>query len=812
MPAWGLKARLRLPQLNGSVAVAGDVQAANPLTTATLSGPTSATTGSAVTYTVTLNVPANQTHVVTPSCAGATVNPGSFQITAGNQSGQFTVTAPSDGTYSVDFTISPTLTRAGRPISLVAASSGSAAALLADWNRRRNWSGITFQSDFSGPSDFVLASTNGGHVFGGNMDPNILARVVKDVTDGLTNGCCLRIDTPANVGANSAAWMFPLNSTWTLNSQGFPLGTDIYIQFRFKIPASRLTLSNTGGNQLGWKWANFAQYSPEDTDSQSFSNTNCEIVLQDSDQLGIPQAYHQTGVNFQPFDTATGGNTSKQSGIDKGADFSSGNRYCWAVGGVPTAACIPFPTDEWMTFMLRIRDVTFNGSAGNEFDLWFARFNDVVWTHLLKERNYTLGDPNSSGGGFTRRNGGHFLTYETNRISGAATNQKYDQPLVGTTYIPLPFNGARTGTTLGNAAASMTAGQWTQLSPANMNAVLASPAGNGASGSHIHYMNKVAWDNVNRKIHILGMDHNYFVGGQHTLRHMTYDEATNAFVLVDDTAFQNPGVTTHGYDHTVVNPYNGAVYHRYVSPYGNGESVRLWHKKNGQAEFSQETTTASSVATQIDIGVCYWSGPLSVCGPQGGIVIFNQGDAFGNSNDGQIVVFDPIANSWVHNSKGWFPNYFNSGLSFGATAAVMAYSPKHNCAVYGGGAHQQTQLYRLNSNMTKTIMPPIPTGGIGITIGNLVCDPITGNFLVFTYGSTRAQRVLYELNPSGSGSWTQVSTTIPAAIGNVWPSTSGATDQDGVISCDMPEHGVVVYMKLSSRGDPGAMYLYKHAN
>lgn len=123
MPEWTLRAPLRPTAIASTLATSGDLQSVDPLTTATLSGPSTAQTGIAVTYTVTLNVAAAQTYVVTPSCPGATLAPGSFDINAGNSTGQFAVTAPSDGTYSVDFTISPTLTRTGRPISLVAQTS-----------------------------------------------------------------------------------------------------------------------------------------------------------------------------------------------------------------------------------------------------------------------------------------------------------------------------------------------------------------------------------------------------------------------------------------------------------------------------------------------------------------------------------------------------------------------------------------------------------------------------------------------------------------------------------------------------------------
>lgn len=125
--------------------VIGDIQYVNPLTTATLSGPASITVGVAATYTVTLNVPANQTYVITPSCPGATVSPGTFNITAGNASGTFTVTAASAGSYSVDFDTSPVLTRVGRPLAVTAvAAAGAPTWLFVDSSTISTASSSTF--------------------------------------------------------------------------------------------------------------------------------------------------------------------------------------------------------------------------------------------------------------------------------------------------------------------------------------------------------------------------------------------------------------------------------------------------------------------------------------------------------------------------------------------------------------------------------------------------------------------------------------------------------------------------------------------
>ena len=321
-------------------------------------------------------------------------------------------------------------------------TAGSTSA-LSDWIARSTAPDVEFASDFSGANDFVLASTNGGHVYAAGMDPTILGYVVKDLTDGITNGCCLRIDTPAAVGANSAAWEFPLSSSFTQNSDHFGVGVPFWIQFRFKIPSSRLVLSNCGGEQRGWKFMNIAQYSPTDTDSQSFSNTHAEHVLQDTNQDGFPQAYNvrDGGNSFVAFTGFEGGQITLQTAIDRGAGFSGGERYCHYPGG--TAACEYFVTDEWMTFMVRIKPTTYTGTTGNEFTVKYARWGATEWTTLFHDTEYEIGSPNSQGGGFAGINGAHLLTYETNRINSTVdTHQKYDQIIVSLSEIALPAPGA----------------------------------------------------------------------------------------------------------------------------------------------------------------------------------------------------------------------------------------------------------------------------------------------------------------------------------------------------------------------------------
>jgi hypothetical protein len=309
--------------------------------------------------------------------------------------------------------------------------------LQADWIARSTASGVTAAYDFNGANDFVLATTNNGHVYAGSMNPTVLGYIVKDTTDGLASGCCLRIDTPASVGANSATWMCSLNNAWTTKTQGFG-STAFWIQFRFKIPSSRLTLTNCGGNQRGWKWANVAHYSQIDPAAQSASNRNDEHVLQDTNQYGFPQAYHRdVDGNFPAFNESYGGSNFKlQNSIDNGTGLSDNNRYCLWNSGSPSAGCWDWVADEWLTCMIRIKVGTYGGSAGNEFDMWVARRLATSWTHTHSFSNYSVGLPDEFTGGL---NGLHLLTYETNRInSTVATHHKYAELIVSTQEIALP--------------------------------------------------------------------------------------------------------------------------------------------------------------------------------------------------------------------------------------------------------------------------------------------------------------------------------------------------------------------------------------
>lgn len=332
-------------------------------------------------------------------------------------------------------------------------------------------------------------------------------------------------------------------------------------------------------------------------------------------------------------------------------------------------------------------------------------------------------------------------------------------------------------------AASMQPGTWARLAVGSQDAVL----GVGSvSGTMIHYCNSMPWNPVSKVIEIIGQDHSY-----PALRHVRYLEATNQFTLVADNAGLQTG---HGYDHNAVNPYTGDLYHRLYS--GFTGQVQARKKALGASSFTSIPSVPA--ADQVSIGACWWSGSFTGAGTQGCFMIFNSGNGLGNANDGQLAAYDPLTNTWFYSQEGRAP-FYGSGATYNS---LMEYSAKKNCAVYGGGNVAPRKLWRLSADRTTSAMPDVPAGkAVGIQGGLLVDEPVTGNFLLLSAGE------LWELNPTGGGTWTQQTGTRvpPAGVGIPGPGNPTA-----MTCAAIPDYGVVAFITQPSQAN-GTFFLYKHA-
>lgn len=369
----------------------------------------------------------------------------------------------------------------------------------------------------------------------------------------------------------------------------------------------------------------------------------------------------------------------------------------------------------------------------------------------------------------------------------------------------------------------MSPGTWAQFTGAigqDLAVAHASNAGeynntNAASGSATHYGNKCAWNPRTKKIQIVGSDHYYDLNGIQRLAE--YSDATNAWTRAQN----DTGLTAilagvrHAGDGAVANPVTGDLYHLVFKADSEAPAsnmlVRIW---------SGGTWTNKQVPVLLfadrPIGACWWpaAGAFSGAGAQGCYVIYNSGDTAGGgaSTDGGIYAYDPLTDNWFLRVQSMMPNYGQTG---GGTTynTVIDYSAVFNCAIYGGGAGGKTgsqgrQMRRLNANGTSTAMPDFPGAGtVGIDSGNLCCDPVTGKFLVVSSGE------LWDLDPSGAGTWAQLTgaSSPPGGFGGVLdPAGDHAGSTNGILSCPIPDYGVVVYV-IQAGAAGGSMYLYKRA-
>jgi len=325
--------------------------------------------------------------------------------------------------------------------------------------------------------------------------------------------------------------------------------------------------------------------------------------------------------------------------------------------------------------------------------------------------------------------------------------------------------------TLGSLAAALEAGTWSELIAEDIDAVIGVEM-SVHTGVAIPLANSVPWCPIRKRIVLVGQDR-----GDDPARHIEYDDATNRYLLIDR------GLGSHNYQHVAVDPYSSDIYQRW------GEDL---YRYTGTT-WAQASVIPSNIAQIASVALAWWSGPYPGAGGHGVLTVYN-------GNEGTISAFDPTTGTWLPNLIDVLPGQKDH------YHVVSAYSGRHNCLVYGGGNPVQgespvdRQIWRLNADLSKTRMPDAPHH-VGIFSGmNLVSDSASGNIIAFGFGEG------WELNPSGAGTWTQLTGPRAPPQGLLSPNVS----PNSVISCDVSTYGVVVYVDaLRSRKPKCRMWVYK---
>jgi chitodextrinase len=299
------------------------------------------------------------------------------------------------------------------------------------------------------------------------------------------------------------------------------------------------------------------------------------------------------------------------------------------------------------------------------------------------------------------------------------------------------------------------------------------PKGSGCVvGDYItQYANKAVWNSITRQFQFVGSPH----GSCGVINMVIYNEASNTWSIgPQPNSFVQP---QHSYDHNTIDPATGTMYWRFFN------STSFYKLTSGGSSWS-------NIASPNP-------GSVQCCGaleffPDMARLIFIDGD-WG------IWSYNPSNNSWTHLART------NGNDGSGLTQYPMSsytnfaeYS-KLGFLVFGGGSN----IYKMNSSGTITTLPSAPFGNVNAGSGSVCCsiaaDPVTGNIIVID-GSGK----LWELNPSGSGSWTAKTSVVTPSL-----FTAAGGTGESLISAPISDYGVIMYVKCNDAGTCKT-YLYKH--
>ena len=345
-----------------------------------------------------------------------------------------------------------------------------------------------------------------------------------------------------------------------------------------------------------------------------------------------------------------------------------------------------------------------------------------------------------------------------------------------------PASGGGGSTALATQAASMSSGDWAQMSSTPTGLGLFTGQ-QGSSGVAIAYASKLGRDPNNKKLYFLGCDH-----GDETL-FLGYDETSNGWAEEAASVpwgIEASGTTSHGYDHTVYDDVHNKLYHR---PYGT-LALRRWDGGTTWATLSHSGSLFYSAASA---GVAWFPD----MGANGRIVIYQ----LENGSNGGLISVDPVTTGVTVHDSG------TSALAgTGDPHCFCIYSPQHACVVFGGG-NGSSNIWKMNTSGTITQLDDIPAaitataGPAGDPCALVFCQPSNGHIRVMQSAS-----VSRLLNPSaGSGSqWSD-----PGGTSSILSANTVGTGAYGVACAPIPEYGVVAFVKNWSAGSAAQMWLAK---
>ncbi len=238
------------------------------------------------------------------------------------------------------------------------------------------------------------------------------SRAIRDTAESAAGAASLRFTIPSNTPADTSGSWFA-NFSSDLSTQ-MGEGEEVYVQWRQRFSPEYLTTRYDGIDSPlanGWK---MADVSAGDLQGCSLSDTSLctstcwdfTVVVQNTNQIGIPQAYTNCGGPwvYWPLSGRTTNVTVQNVVGCLYPDYAS-------------PPCVKFYPDEWMTFQLHIRIGHWN-TWDSTIQMWVAREGEpsilVIDCSPTATNPCTNGQDNSAANGWYLYNSN--ATYKLGKV------------------------------------------------------------------------------------------------------------------------------------------------------------------------------------------------------------------------------------------------------------------------------------------------------------------------------------------------------------------------------------------------------------
>ncbi len=321
---------------------------------------------------------------------------------------------------------------------------------------------------------------------------------------------------------------------------------------------------------------------------------------------------------------------------------------------------------------------------------------------------------------------------------------------------------AQAQTPLASLANSMQPGSWAELQTSNIGVFNQG----GAAGNILDYASDASWDPIHRKFLYYGSDH---IDANPALisRLVVYDDATNSWTNLGPGPFATVGQTEHGFYNHAIDPATGTFYRRYAGAqyYKYDVASNVWTSLPGNGT----SLCPNCIIQGSDFAAAF------------GGYIYAQG---GENPTGSVYLFNTSTQQWSRIAQNI--------TALQSYPTFSAYSPLTQTFIFG---NHNGGFYKMNSSfaVTQLTTPPISIYTGSGFLGNLVADPITGNFVVLA-ADTRA---LYQF-VAGTDTWQALASANKPNLA-FWD----------VISAPISNYGVTMYVACA--GATCKTYLYKYA-